>query len=100
MAVEPVALLRLVRSVHAVPVQGAGVHIGQVDVPDAVGRLGHGDGRARGRVGRVVEEAQLDRGGVLGEQGEVDPAAVPGGAERMGTPRPDPHGAGSLASVP
>ena len=38
-----------------------------------------------------VEQAQLDLGGVLGEEGEIDPGAVPGGAEGIGLSRPDSH---------
>src|SRR5204863_3299704 len=40
----------------------------------------------------VVEEAELDPLGVLGEDREVRALAVPGGAEREGTPGPErPH---------
>ena len=43
----------------------------------------------------VVEEAEVDGGGALGEEGEVDALAVPGGAERVGLAGPDPHCFGS-----
>ena len=61
-------------------------------MPDPVG------GRRHRHLGRrlagpgVVEQAEVDGGGVLGEDGEVDPFAVPRGAEWVGAPRPDPHG--------
>ena len=91
----------LVRPVHPVAVQRAGPHVGQVRVPDVVGPLGHGDGRRRLAGRGFVEEAELDRRGVLGEEREVDALAVPGGPERPRTSGPDPHGdPGSRARRP
>ncbi len=89
--IEPVSALGVVRSVDPVPVQRPGAHVGQVHVPDVVGLLPHGDRRRRHRSGGIVEEAQLHRPRALGEEGEIDPLAVPGGAERVRSPGPDPH---------
>ena len=67
-------------------------------MPDHVGLLGQGDaGCLCGRV-EGVEQAQLDLGGVLGEQREVDAGPVPGRAERVGLARPDAHGGQSIIS--
>ena len=91
-AVEPVAPLGLVRSVDPVPIEGAGTNVGEIGVPHAIGGLGQLDRRVGdGRFG-LLEQAQLDGGRVLREQGEVHPAAVPGGSEGGRGPRPDPHG--------
>ena len=81
--VEAMAEVRRVRAVHAVAVQLARMHVRQVAVPDHVGLLGQ---RNRQRLDfgvDRVEQAELDAGGVLGEQREVDADAVPGGAERI-----------------
>src|SRR6185437_10239863 len=40
---------------------------------------------------RLVEEAELDAGGVLGEEREVDSLSIPGCAERIGLAGPDAH---------
>ena len=47
----------------------------------------------------AVEQAELDGGRVLREEGEVDPFAVPGGAERIRLAGPDAHAA-ALVSEP
>src|SRR6266545_3976848 len=89
--IEPVALLRCVRPVDAVAVQLARPNVWQVAVPDQVSAVRELDpfGFLFGL--RVVEQAQLDRLAVLGEDGEVDPLTVPRGSQRMGIPRPDAH---------
>ena len=85
--VEAVALLGLVRAVDAVAVALAGADAGQVAVP-VVGRaLDHLD--ARLDVLGAVEQAQLDALGVLAEEAEVRPAAVPRRAERERAAGPD-----------
>jgi hypothetical protein len=51
-------------------------------MPDLVGALAQRDpGGFLGRL-TMVEEAEVHRGGVLGEDGEVGALAVPGGTER------------------
>src|SRR5262249_46898175 len=75
----------------AVPVELAGGDVGQVAVPHLVGLLEHRHPlRLARRVG--LEEAQLDLGGALGEEGEVDARPVPGGPERVRATGPDAHG--------
>src|SRR6185437_13818496 len=77
--VEAVALLGRVATVDAVAVAMAGAHARQVAVP-VVGRaLDHVDALL-GPV--LVEQAQLDVLGVLGEEREVRALAVPRRAER------------------
>ena len=89
--VEPVALLRLVRSVDPVAVQLPGAGVGKVTMPDQVRPLPDGDPLRLDRIVVVIEQAQLDPSGVLGEQGEVHPLAVPGRPLRIWHSRPDPH---------
>jgi hypothetical protein len=89
--VEPVPAGGLVGAVHPVAVQRAGPHVGEVRVPDVVRPLGHGDGRRRLAGRGLVEETELHCGGVLGEEGEVDPLTVPGGSQRVRAPGPDSH---------
>ena len=76
------AVLRVVRAVHAVAVALAGLDAGQVAVPDEAVDLGQLDA---GLGALVVDEAQLDPLGDLGEEGEVDAGAVVRGAERVCT---------------
>ncbi len=87
--VEAVAFGRLVGAVHAIAVNLPRQHVGQIGVPDHVGLLGDLNAvRFALAVGRL-EQAQLDARGMLRVQGEVRPAAVPGGAQRIGPARPD-----------
>ncbi len=89
--VEAVAGGRLVGAVDPVAVERAGARFRQIAVPDLVRVF-----RQRHPVdlagAGLVEQAQLDPGRIGREQGEIDAEAVPGGAERIGTARPD-HGA-------
>ena len=79
---------RLERPVDAITIELAGQHVGQVGVPDFIRVLLQRDPlRFLARVGGV-EEAQLDLGGMLREQGEIDPRTVPGGAEGVRVSRP------------
>jgi len=80
------ALSRLVGTVDPVPVALAGTDAVDVAVPAEVGALGELIGRGRPALG--IEEDQLHPVGVLGEEGEVGPLAVPGGAERRVAPGP------------
>jgi len=51
---------------------------------------GAGDERERALLAAIdVEEAEVDRVGVLAEDGEVHPGAVPGGTEGIGRSAPD-----------
>ncbi len=84
--VEPVPLLRRVRAVDAVAVALAGADPRHVAVPVPGGALGELDARLRVV---AVEQAELDALGVLGEEREVRPVAVPRGAERERLSRPD-----------
>ena len=84
--VEPVAVVGLVGAVDAVAVALARMHAGQVAVPVVVRDPGELDPLLLALRG---EEAELDALGVLGEDREVRPLAVPGRAERVGLPRPD-----------
>ena len=80
------ALGRLIRAVNAIAVELAGLHVGQIGVPDLVGVLRKGmRWLSCLRVGGV-EQAQLDLGGVFGEQGEVDAGPIPGRAQWIGRP--------------
>jgi hypothetical protein len=78
--VEAVAGGGLPGALHAIAVADARPRLRQVDVPDVLGLLGHGDAR----LAAVVEQAELDGLRVLGEESEVHARAVPGRAERIG----------------
>jgi hypothetical protein len=86
--VAPVAVLGLVRPVHAEPVALPRLQPGDVGVPHEAVHLGQVDARL---AEVVVDEAQLDPLGDLAEQGEVDPATVVGGAEGVWRSGPDLH---------
>ena len=88
--VEPMTLARLVRPVDAVAVEAAGPHVGEVGVPQEVGPVGERDALGLHGVVRPVVEAEVDARRVLGEEREVHALAVPRGALRVRTPRPDP----------
>ena len=81
--VEAVAFLGRVGAVHAIAVNRAGARLVHVAVPDFVGEFRKFDALEFGGAG-VVEQAELDLGGVGAEQGEVDAKTVPGGAKGMG----------------
>ena len=73
---------RLVGSVDPVAVDRAGAQVAQVAVPDLVGVLEELDALEL-PLAPGVEEAELHAGGVRGEEREVDPEPVPGGAQRV-----------------
>ena len=81
--VEAVAGVGLVGAVHAVAVDLPGVGVGQVAVPDLVGVFGQFD-TLQFTLALGVEQAELHLGGMGGKQREVDPQAVPGGAQGKG----------------
>ena len=76
---------RVVRPVHPVSVPLARADPGQVPVPDKPVNLAQLD-PALGAV--VVEQAQLDPVGYLGEQPEVGPGPVIGSPQRIAVPGP------------
>ena len=76
---------RVVGPVHPVAVALAGADAGQVAVPDEPVHLAQVDPAL---VAVVVEQAQLDPLGYLGEQREVGPGPVIGGPERIAVARP------------
>src|SRR6476620_4680838 len=78
--IEPVPILRLIRSVRPKSIDEAGHRIGQVAVPDFI--------RAFRQIvsltflsPRRVEYAELNARGVMGKNGEVDAKTVPTGTE-------------------
>jgi len=81
--VEAVAVFRLVGAVHPVAIDQAGVSVGEVAMVDLIGVFGQLYALDFLLAGGV-EQAQLDLGGVGREEGEVDPKAIPGGAEGEG----------------
>jgi hypothetical protein len=83
--IAAVTALRLVRPVHAVAVPLARRDARQVAVPDERVDLAQVVARLRTR---VVEQAELDPLGDLGEQREVRAGPVVGGAERVRRSRP------------
>jgi hypothetical protein len=90
--VEAVPRLRLVGAVHAIAVPPAWADARQVAVPDMRGDVLDLDAR----LVLGVEEGELDALGVLGEEREVRPLAVPRRTERERPSRPDFHQPGIL----
>ncbi len=86
--VETQALFGLVRALDAVAVELAGLQLGEEAVPDVVGAFGEPDAVRLGPP-EIVEEAQLDAGGVFGKEREVDAVAAPRRAERVGLALPE-----------
>src|SRR5688572_3740314 len=81
---------RLVRSMHAITVDLPREQVRQVSVPNQVGLFGQLNpfGFLRG-VWRI-EETKLDFVAILRVNREIRSAAVPGGAQRIGSSRPHP----------
>jgi hypothetical protein len=77
----------VVRTVDAVPVSPTRLDAGEVAMPVVRGHRA----QLHLRLAVAVEEAQHDALGVLGEDGEVRPFAVPRRPEREGVTRPDRH---------
>ena len=79
---------RVIRAVDAVAVALPGADRRQVPVPDEAVDLGQLDARLGTR---LIEQAQLNPLGDLGEQGEVRPPSVPRRAKRVRGPWPGMH---------
>ena len=88
--IEAQTELRTIRAIDTIAVDLTWPQTRNIAVPDVAGTFRQSD--ALGLVGIVgaVEEAELDRGGVLGEQGEIDARAVPKGAKRERRAGPGP----------
>ena len=102
--VEAVALLRLPRAACAQPVQQARLGIGQVAMPDLLRAAGQG-GAGELLPAGLVEQAEVDAVGMLGENSEIDAVAVPGpvgpqrpGAARLQRPHQAVHSRKTVAS--
>ena len=86
--VEPCAATGLERAVYPKPVPRARAHARHVTVPDVVRRFAERDA---GLDAVVVEQAEIDRLGVLGEHREVRSTVVGSRAERSPLSWPDFH---------
>ena len=74
--IETVPVLRLIRTVCAKAVGGAGMRVRQITVPYLIRALGQREAPDFLAAGRI-EQAQLDLLGIGGKHGEVDAEAVP-----------------------
>src|SRR5215472_10486376 len=100
--IEAMAVARVVWAVHAVGIDRARPCLGQIAVPYLVGVLGKFDAFEFGAP-RVVEQAELDLGGVGGEQREIDTKPVPCRTAWVGRTLGDtrlPKGSGHKVSPP
>ncbi len=86
--VEAVSLLRLIGSVHAISIQFSGARFGQIAMPHLISLFAQPHALQLAAAA-AVEQAQLDALSVFGKQREIDALAVPGGALRIGSARPD-----------
>jgi hypothetical protein len=66
--------------VNAVSIKLTRQYVGQISMPDPVRVLSQGEPMRFAAVIGGREQAELDLGRVFGEQGEIDPGSVPGGA--------------------
>src|SRR5207249_5130727 len=85
------AVMWIVRSVNAEPVEAARPHVREEAVPDLIRPFAEHDLVLLDRIIGPVEQAELDRRRVLGEEREVDTLAIPRGSEWVGKTRPDSH---------
>jgi hypothetical protein len=86
--VEALSLRRPVGTIHSVAVALARTYPREVTMPHEGARLGEGHAQL---ALLVIEETQLHARRLLGEDREVRPPSVPGGAQRVGDSRPDFH---------
>ncbi len=87
--IEPMPFGRLIRSMNAVAVDLSRQHVRKIGVPDHVGLFAEVDAlRFLLGVG-TVEQAKLNLRRVLGIEGEIGPASVPGRPHWIRPPRPD-----------
>src|SRR5262249_6929651 len=89
--IEAIADWRIVRAVHTIPIELARPNVGEIAMPDLIGALAQADLVGLDPVVFAVEETQLHRRRVLGEEGEVATLAVPRGSEWVGFAWPDAH---------
>ena len=75
---------------HAIAVELARPHVGQVTVPDQIGLLTQRHTVAFGSRD-AVEQTQFDARGMGGKEGEVHSSPIPGGSQRIGATGPDSH---------
>src|ERR1700730_12717052 len=101
MGVEAVPAAGIVRTIDAITIERARPRIGQIAMPDLIAAFRQGAARDLAHA-RGVEQAELDLRRIGGEEREIDPLAVPGGAQRIGQARFYPswrHSIFSLARV-
>src|SRR5215472_6267159 len=94
--VEAIAVRGIVRAMYAIAVELAGTHVREIAVPNLIGALANADHIRFDRIVFTIEEAEIDRRCIFGEQGEVDALAVPRCSERIGFAGPDAHSGWSL----
>src|ERR1044071_5652598 len=88
-AIETHPALGIVGPINTKTVELPRPDVGQKDVPDLVCLFRHRDSNVfLGRVD-IVEQAQVDGGGVLGKDREIHPVAEPGRPERIWIAQPD-----------
>jgi hypothetical protein len=81
--VEAMAVSRIVRPVHTVPVEATRAGVRQKSVPDLIGELRQFDALDLA-LAALVKQAQLDLGRSGGKQREIDPKSSPGSAKWEG----------------
>lgn len=99
MPIEAMALLRQIGAIHAVEIQLAVLHPGEVNVPDVAGAVGPGvqfKFVAGSSGGRLVKQHQPDSPGVAAKDGEVGAVGGDGRAQRHGATRGGLDGSSQL----
>ena len=87
--VESMTGVRDIRTVDTVSVQLSRSQVGKIPVPDLVCLFRERDPMGLNTIRLGIEQAQINRSGVLGKDREVDSLAVPGRTERVWLTWPD-----------
>src|SRR5262249_33265220 len=89
--VEAMTPLRVVGAINAIAIQLPRSDVREIPMPDQIRTFHQWDALTRHGILRMIEEAKLDGGSVLGEDREVGPLAIPGRTEGSRSARPDPN---------
>jgi hypothetical protein len=76
---------------HPIGIALAGAHIGQIGVPYQIATFGQANTGSFMVTMPVIEQTQVNIGGMLGEESKVHTLAIPGSAKWMGPTGPGLH---------
>jgi len=94
--IEAMAVLRGIRTVHAIAIALPRTEPGHISVPDIIRTGWQRDAQRLVGTLRGVEEAEINPRSMLGEQRKIHPSTIPGCPKRRGSTRIDVHPAALL----